>query len=872
MKKIVIGMTAHVDSGKTTLSEALLYRSGMIRKLGRVDHRDAFLDTHTIERERGITVFSKQAVINYNGNEYTLLDTPGHTDFSAETERAFGVLDYAVLVISGTDGVQSHTETLWRLLRSYHIPVFVFVNKMDISSYDRDYILADMKKRLSDCITDFSKARDTVSDELALLSENMMNEYLETGAVSDDTAAMEIKKGNVCPCFFGSALKLNAVDEFLEAVDRYTIAPAYGDDFAARVYKITYDGEARLTHMKITGGSLKVRTAINDDEKITRIRVYSGAKYTSPEEVGAGSLCAVTGLSSTCVGMGLGAETENASPLLSPVLSYRVILPEDTDPHTALSKLRRLEEEDPQLHISWNEQLGEIRVRLMGEIQLEILQSLAAERFGMKISFGESSIAYKETIAAPVEGMGHYEPLRHYAEVHLLMEPLEAGRGLAFETDCPEEQLGRNWQRLVLTHLAEKEHKGVLTGSPITDMRITLVTGRAHLKHTEGGDFRQATYRAVRMGLMKAQSVLLEPWYSFKLELPVNCIGRAMSELEQMGAELSAPDSSGETAMIEGSAPVSVMSGYHRTVAGYSGGRGRLSCAVKGYYPCKNADEVIERIGYDPESDTDNSADSVFCKNGAGYTVGWREAHELMHTDSGIRFGNSSAVAVETKSQISSAHTKYASDEELMAIFEMTYGKIKRDARTKMRREPEYDVTKHKAKPLPAGPGYLLVDGYNIIFSWEELKKLAAESLDLARGRLIDILRNYQGYRQCRVIIVFDAYRVKGEHREVEQYGGVSVVYTKEAETADMYIEKTAHELAGDNRVRVATSDGAEQLIILGSGAFRISAAEFYEEVKAAEGEIRRIAENRPAEKKGRIEIKESTSRNGNEDNSKNTK
>lgn len=843
MKRLVIGMTAHVDSGKTTLSEALLYRSGAIRKLGRVDKRDAFLDTHSIEKERGITVFSKQAVMPYNGNEYFLLDTPGHTDFSAETERTFSVLDYAILVISGTDSVQSYTETLWKLLRSYHIPTFVFVNKMDISSLDKNYILADMRKRLSQNIVDFTSEKDELYDNLALLSENMMNEFLENGSIAEDSISMEISEETIFPCYFGSALKLEEIDSFLSALDLYTRSPKYSDDFGARVYKITTDGTTRLTHMKITGGSLKVKTAFGDDEKVNQIRIYSSLKYNTTEEVLAGSLCAVTGLSSTSSGMGLGIESDLQSPLLMPVLSYAVILPKETDAHTALGMMRKLEEEDPQLHISWNEQLREIHVQLMGEIQLEILKKLVKDRFGIDISFGCGNIAYKETIAKPVIGMGHYEPLRHYAEVQLLMEPLEHGSGLIFETDCSEDILAVNWQRLILTHLQEKTHIGVLTGSPITDMKITLVTGKAHIKHTEGGDFRQATYRAVRMGLMNAENVLLEPYYRFRLEIPSASIGRALNDLQQMGADFSSPDILGDTAVIEGSAAVRVMNEYHRDVAGYTGGKGRLLCTVKGYLPCCESEKIIGEKGYVAEADTDNPADSIFCSHGAGFNVNWREVPDYIHTESGISFGSEQ----KNNERIHRSESpKAASDEELMEIFERTYGKINREPRAAVRRVDNPDYSKYKTKPLPPGPGYLLVDGYNIIFAWDELKKLANESLDLARARLIDILCNYQAYKKCSLILVFDAYKVKGNYREVENIGGISVVYTKEAETADMYIERATHELAKDHRVRVATSDGAEQIIILGSGAYRISAAEFLQEVKTAEKEIREIADNLP--------------------------
>lgn len=842
MKRIVLGMAAHVDAGKTTLSEALLFTAGEIRKAGRVDNGDAFLDTHEIEKSRGITVFSKQAVMHMGMDEYTLLDTPGHVDFSAEAERALSVLDAAVLVISGIDGVQSHTETLWRMLSRYNIPVFIFVNKMDISEYTREYLLAELKCRLSDRICDFSptRDRDEFAEEISSLDEELMNSFLDSGEITGAMTAAAVSERNVFPCYFGSALKFKGISEFMEGLGKYLEMPHYPDEFGARVYKITSEGGTRLTHMKITGGSLKVRTPMENGEKINRIRIYSGAKFSAADEVFAGTLCAVEGLSETSAGEGIGIEKNASSPMLEPVLSYRVVFPKEVDAHTMLTRLRQLEEEDPQLHIMWNEQLGEIHVRLMGEIQREILRTLVHDRFGTDISFDKGSIAYKETIAAPVEGVGHYEPLRHYAEVHLLMEPLERGSGLQFSADCSEDALDRNWQRLVLTHLEEKTHIGVLTGSPITDMRITLVAGRAHLKHTEGGDFRQATYRAVRMGLMSAESVLLEPWYDFTLEIPLSCVGRAMNDLQRMEAEFSSPDTMGENAVIKGSAPVALMSDYHIQTASYTGGKGRLVCVLKGYYPCHNTDEVINSFAYQPEADLDNSPDSVFCGHGAGYAVKWDEVRSHMHIDSGIRFGGEKEekAPAPTPSEAAAYRARLYDDDELMAIFERTYGKIDRDPRRAMRREYEQNDNPKKAKPLPAGPGYLLVDGYNMIFAWEELQKLAADNLDLARSKLIDIMCNYQGFKQCKLILVFDAYKVKGTHREVEQIGGISVVYTKEAETADMYIEKVTHELAKDNRVRVATSDGAEQMIILGNGAYRVSASEFYEEVKGVEKAI----------------------------------
>ena len=848
MKRIVLGMTAHVDSGKTTLAEAMLFSSGGIRKLGRVDHGDAFLDTDPLERSRGITIFSKQALLHTDNCEFTLLDTPGHVDFAAETERALSVLDCAVLVISGTDGVQSHTETIWRMLKRFGVPVFIFINKMDISLLERSSLLAELKKKLDAGCTDFSD-ESALSELSAECDEECMNAFLESGGVPDEMISTAIMRRNVFPVCFGSALKLKGVDEFLSVLDKYAPEPHRGEEFAARVFKISEENGARLTHIKVDGGTLKVRTAIDSaapSEKINQIRIYSGAKYTTVDEIPAGSVCAVTGPTHTYSGQGLGAEANAGAPLMEPVLSYKLILPDGTDIPAALTKLRRLEEEDPQLRITWSEQLKEIHVSLMGDIQLEVLKSVVAERFGMDIEFDEGSISYKETIAAPVVGVGHYEPLRHYAEVHLLLEPAERGSGMHFASDCRKDDLDINWQRLILTHLEEKQHIGVLTGSPITDMKITVVAGRAHIKHTEGGDFRQATYRAVRQGLASAQSVLLEPYYDFSLEVTSDCVGRAMTDLQRMGADFDQPEHSAESAVIHGSCPVSEMRGYHREVIGYTRGKGRLSCIPKGYFPCHNAEEVIARIGYDFEADTDNSADSVFCSHGAGYLVKWDEAPSRMHTDSGLRFGGEPQDITDNQPSrtVNSYKERRASDEELMAIFERTYGKINRDEHSAMRREKQPQAAKIPKLPIPPkGPEYLLVDGYNIIFAWDELNALAKDSLDLARNRLINILCNYQGFRRNNVILVFDAYKVKGNHREVETVNNISVVYTREAETADMYIEKTAHELTKNNRVRVATSDNTEQIIVMGSGAIRVSASEFLAEVTETEKMIRSLIE-----------------------------
>lgn len=842
MKRLVIGMIAHVDSGKTTLSEAMLYSAGEIRKLGRVDHGDAFLDTHSIERSRGITVFSKQAVMRYGECDITLLDTPGHADFSAETERALQALDYAVLVISGTDGVQSHTETLWRLLTRYRIPAFIFVNKMDISSYEPSVLMGGLCNRLDSGCIDFSASRDRDAfyEEAAMCDERLMEEYLESGEVSPESLRRAIAERKIFPCFFGSALKMSGIEEFLKGLDFYAEQKDYPAEFGARVFKITEEQNVRLTHIKITGGSLKVRSVIGE-EKINQIRIYSGTKFQAVDEVFSGAVCAVTGLAHSYSGQGLGAESNADTPLLEPVLTYKLILPPKTDLHTALTQMRKLEEEDPQLHVVWNEQAQEIHVQLMGEIQLEILKTVIAERFGYETEFGTGSIVYKETIADTVEGVGHYEPLRHYAEVHLLLEPAERGSGLHFASDCHVDDLDRNWQRLILTHLEEKTHVGVLTGSPITDMKITLIAGRAHLKHTEGGDFRQATYRAVRQGLRSAKSILLEPWYSFTLEVPSESVGRALSDMQRLSAEFEPPETLGETAVITGSAPVSEMQNYRSEVISYTHGKGRISLILKGYFPCHNAEKVIEEIGYDCDSDLENTADSVFCSHGAGFVVKWDEVPSHAHI-SGRKERTESVYEEITVQQVSSYRARIAEDKELMEIFERTYGKIKRDERHAMHTEKHVSQQKpHKAKPLPTGPEYLLVDGYNIIFAWEDLNKLAKENLDLARTTLINRLCNYQGFKQNNVIVVFDAYRVAGQHREVEQHHNVSVVYTKESETADSYIEKVTHELSKSHRVRVATSDGTEQIIILGNGAFRVSAAEFEDEVKRVEAAIREI-------------------------------
>ena len=850
MNRLVIGILAHVDSGKTTLSEGMLYTAGELRRLGRVDHGDAFLDTNEIERDRGITIFSKQAIMRFKDTEFTLLDTPGHVDFSTEMERTLSVLDYAILVISGTDGVQNHTETLWRLLKRYNVPVFLFINKMDLNA-DHDAVMDELRYRFGDGCIDFGmdKTSDEFMDALAMCDEAIMNGFLENGSVKTSDIRNAIAKRNVFPCFFGSALKTEGVKEFLEGLELYTKRAIYDDNFGAQVFKISEDEQgARLTHMKITGGALKVKTQLTGNkknewsEKVNQIRIYSGAKYQTVDEALPGMVCAVTGLTQTYPGEGIGCAPDAKGAVLESVLTYRMELPEDIDVHTALTELRHLEDEDPQLHIIWNEQLQEIHVQVMGEVQLEVLQRVIADRFGFDVEFTHGSIAYKETIAAPVEGVGHYEPLRHYAEVHLLMEPAEKGSGMHFAVNCSEDALDRNWQRLILTHLKEKPHIGVLTGSPITDMKITLVAGRAHQKHTEGGDFRQATYRAVRQGLKMAQSVLLEPYYEFHLEVPTENVGRAMTDIQQMGGTFSSPETYGDMTIISGNAPVSTMRDYSKEVIGYTSGKGRLNCILSGYEPCHNADEVIAEIGYDSDTDLENPADSVFCSHGAGFVVKWNEVYNHMHLE-GIRFDEDNEDDEETVRQRAENYLDMvADDNELMQIFERTYGPVTRKVSSYTVKKTASPQKKYgKAKPLPQGPEYLLVDGYNIIFAWDELKEIARNSLEAARDRLIDILCNYQGFKQCELILVFDAYKVKGNTGSVEKIHNINVVYTKEAETADMYIEKTTHELGKKHRVRVATSDSLEQIIILAGGATRISADEFLHEVKSAEKAIMEI-------------------------------
>ncbi len=826
---LVVGILAHVDAGKTTLAESILYLSGNIRKIGRVDHGDSFLDNNALERSRGITIFSKQAEVTFGEKEITLLDTPGHVDFSAEMERTLQVLDYAMLVISGADGVQGHVQTLWKLLKHYDIPTFLFVNKMDQPGTEKEALLAEIRKRLDDKCIDFSVATDSeeFQESIAMCDEELLEMYLEGETIETASIQKHIAQRKVFPCFFGSALKMQGVKEFIADFDKYTIVRLHADDFGAKVYKISRDKQGtRLTHLKITGGSLKVKTLLKEDEKVDQIRIYSGASYTTVNEVSAGSICAVTGLNSTKAGEGLGTEGNSFSPILEPVLTYQIQLPDDCDVHGMYVKLKELEEEEPELHIAWNEQLNEIHAQVMGEVQIEILKSLIAERFDTNVEFGAGNIVYKETISDAVEGAGHYEPLRHYAEVRLLLEPTERGSGLTFDTNVSEDILDKNWQRLILTHLVEKQHKGVLTGSDITDMKITVVNGRAHLKHTEGGDFRQATYRAVRQGLKRAKSILLEPVYEYQLEVPSDVVGRAMSDIQKMQGTFTPPEMDGDMSVLKGSAPVVHMRDYQMEVISYTKGRGRLFCTLKGYEPCHNTDEVVDIIGYNSEGDLENPTSSVFCSHGAGFNVPWNEVENYMHTE-GIEKRNRQKVA---EGEASYPSMPVIDENELKAIFERTYGTSKRE---------RYDSTKvvmacsepKKIKKQEQLPEILLVDGYNIIFAWEDLKELAEANIAGARGKLMDILCNFQGYRKNIVILVFDGYKVEGNPGEVLKYHNIYVVYTKEAETADQYIEKTVHEISKKYHVRVATSDALEQVIIMGQGAHRISAKELREEI-----------------------------------------
>ena len=866
MENIVMGILAHVDAGKTTLSEGMLYLSGTVRKLGRVDHKDAFLDTYSLERDRGITIFSKQAVFSLGNRRINLLDTPGHVDFSAEMERTLQVLDYAVLVISGADGVQGHTETLWKLLKLYEIPTFIFINKMDQPGTDRESLLTELKERLDEGCIVFGKGKNVESlEEIAMTDEAVLDYFMEHETVRNEDICRLIRERKIFPCYFGSALKLDGVQELLAGFEEY-MKPFDGKkEFGARVFKISRDDKGeRLTFLKVTGGKLVVKMPINKEEKINQIRIYSGAKYEAVNEVEAGGVCAVTGLSSSYIGQGLGVEKGTAAPFLEPVLTYQMILPEGADTTKVLRELKQLEEEEPLLNIVWNPALEEIHVQLMGEVQTEILKTMIAERFNLDVEFGTGKIVYKETIKSPVVGVGHYEPLRHYAEVHLKMEPLEAGSGLVFDTDCSEDVLDRNWQRLILTHLQEREHPGVLTGAPITDMKITIVAGRAHLKHTEGGDFRQATYRAVRQGLKSAESLLLEPWYSFVLEVPSEQVGRAMSDIGQMNGSFEGPEAEDKQGMVRltGTAPASEMRDYQREVWAYTKGRGRITLTLKGYEPCHNAEEVIEEIGYDSERDVDNPTGSVFCAHGAGFLVKWDEVPEYMHIKEdflaekpGIEQDEMMAVQMGNHCNYSGGYSSsYDDDPELLTIMEREFGskQEERDRYSSYRKQTVSTPVRHTTviKENEPKKEYLLVDGYNIIFAWEELNELAKASIDAARNKLMDILSNYQGFIGCTLILVFDAYKVKGNQGEVQKYHNIYVVYTKEAETADQYIEKTTHEIGRKYKVTVATSDALEQVIVMGQGAYRISARDFYEEVERTEKKIREINERERGEKR----------------------
>lgn len=838
-----VGLLAHVDAGKTTLAEGILYRSGSIRKLGRVDHGNAFLDTYDLERRRGITIFSKQAELEIDGLSVSLLDTPGHIDFSAEMERTLQVLDYAVLVISGADGVQGSVQTLWRLLKQYEIPVFLFINKMDQPGTDKRKLLEELNQKLDSRCIDFDEVRENFMEEVAMCDEALLELYLEQGNVSSDWIGEAVKERKVFPCYFGSALKMQGIDELLKGLEKYARCPVYGREFGARVYKISRDAQGnRLTHMKITGGILKVKTLLETGEKVDQIRIYSGTGYESVQSVQAGSICAVTGLSKTSSGDGLGMEGVGAEPVLEPVLNYEIKLPEGTNVHDMFLKLKQLDEEEPELQIVWDEVLGEIHAKVMGEIQIEILKTLISERFHVDVEFGTGNIVYKETIADTVEGVGHYEPLRHYAEVHLLMEPGEPGSGLVFDTLCSEDLLDRNWQRLILTHLMEKKHKGVLIGAEITDMKISLVSGRAHTKHTEGGDFRQATYRAVRQGLRQATSVLLEPVYEFCLSIPSDKVGRAMTDIQKMYGSFDTPQTEGEMTVICGTAPVIYMREYASEVMAYTKGLGSLSCTLKGYEPCHNASEVIETVRYDPEVDTDNPTGSVFCVHGSGFNVTWDEVPDYMHIESCLKKAEKEIVTESVPIVSSgSAYSGFDDDKELEQIFERTYGPSKRKEWKRTRIQTEMPVAKEK-KPKER---YLLVDGYNIIFYWDELRDLSEVNITSARNALMDILSNYQGYKKDTVILVFDAYKVEGNPGQVFKYHNIYVVYTKEAETADQYIEKTVHRMNRKYEVTVATSDALEQVIILGQGGQRLSAQGLKEEVEQTCREIRKILEER---------------------------
>lgn len=851
MKKITLGILAHVDSGKTTLSEALLYETGKIKKIGRVDHKDTFFDNYDLEKQRGITIFSKQAELEYKNTNITVLDTPGHVDFSAEMERTLQVLDYGILVVSGSEGVQGHTETLWKLLEKYNIPTFIFVNKMDMPGTNKEFVFSNLKHKFGDGIIDFS-ADELDMESIAMCDEEVLDIYMEEGKISDQIISDLIAQRKLFPCFCGSALKNEGVNDLLDGIDKYGITPIFHQEFGAKIFKITKDNGIRLTHMKITGGSIKVKDIINGtyegedwSEKINDIRIYSGDKFKSVNQAEPGMVCAISGLNYTYAGQGLGIEKHSEKPNLQPVLSYKIIIPDDVNVNQAYKMLKELEEEDPTLSLKWNEEKREILANVMGQIQIQILKHIIKERFDMDVEFGTGSILYKETITDTVEGVGHFEPLKHYAEVHLLMEPGQIGSGITFESNLNESLLSRNWQRLIMTHLAEKEHRGVLTGSPITDIHFSLVAGKAHLKHTEGGDFREATYRAVRQGLKKAKSVLLEPYYNFVLSIPSNNVGRAMTDINQMHGNMNPPEIVGDMSVITGYAPVSTIGEYINTVNEYTHGTGNLTLNYKGYGACHNADEIIESYNYDSESDLQNPTGSVFCSHGAGVVIPWDEVEQHMHIKTDLNNGEMYDVESYTvkSERLATNQDSYATDKELEEIFEKTFGPIKRKQYTE-KKTRTYNPVKTKTNAKPKLPECVLVDGYNIVFAWDELKELARENIDGARDKLLDILSNYQGYKGNTVIVVFDAYNVKKHTESISKYQNLYVVYTKTAETADMYIAKTTHKLANKFQVTVATSDALEQLIIMGHGALRMSASNFKEEVncinKAIEENISR--------------------------------
>lgn len=846
--RIVIGMLAHVDAGKTTLAESMLYLSGSIRRLGRVDHKDAFLDNDELERSRGITIFSKQAQFHLNNKEMCLLDTPGHVDFSAEMERTLQVLDYAILVISATDGIQGHTMTLWQLLKRYRIPTFIFVNKMDMNGADKAWILSEMQRKLDGCCIDFSVAFSdemTFWDNIAMCSEELMESFLENGTLSETEIVSMITQRTLFPCFFGSALKQEGIQNFLNGMSTYMEAKNYPDEFSARVFKIARDSQKnRLTYMKITGGSLKIKEDLGDKGKVDQIRIYSGTQYTAVSEVKAGVVCAVTGLTKTFSGEGLGALVGNNIPVLEPVLNYGMTVPDDCNIHDFYLKMCSLSEEYPEIHVVWNERLEQLQIQVMGAVQLEILKSIIYDRFGLNVVFGRGKIIYKETIAAPVVGIGHFEPLKHYAEVHLLLEPLERGSGLEFVTDCSESLLDKNWQRLILTHLEEKKHVGVLTGSEITDMRISLIAGKAHQKHTEGGDFRQATYRAVRHGLKSAQSILLEPIYEFRLEVPPEFVGRAMTDIQRRNGSFEGPVIENAMAVLRGRAPAALMQDYQLEVVSYSKGLGHLSFGLCVYDVCHNEEEVIQNIGYDSECDAYNPTGSIFCSHGAGYYVGWEQVAEYAHVDNGMTVPKeeNDYKSQDNNKHVSSFGDTFIAQEEIDEIFARTFGSAKKKRNSWGRKIISSGDENYKGRDNTSayqnGTEYLLVDGYNIIFSWDELRSLSEINIDSARDKLMDIMCNYQGYKKVELILVFDAYKVHGGKGEVFDYHNIHVVYTKEAETADQYIEKVTHELNGKYRVVVATSDRLEQMIVWGQGAKRLSAQGLKEEIENMNKEI----------------------------------